>query len=83
MPHGILFWPERRATLDFVHVLFQESRQEFTQKEFLTRSRKSAIPQGNPKIGRGVNSCALKAAGVTIDSKGEMSLVHASHKFKE
>jgi hypothetical protein len=74
MPHPIVVWRKRRATLDIVHVLFQEDGREVTLKEFLTRSRELAIPQGSPKIGRGANSCALNAAGSAIDSKGEMSL---------
>jgi hypothetical protein len=60
-----------------------KSKQEFAQKKFLRRSRESAIPQGNPKIGRGADSCALKTAGVGVDSKGEISLTRRNPQVKE
>jgi hypothetical protein len=53
------------------------------QNKFLVRSLESAIPQGNPKIGRGAKLCALKTAGSVIDSKGEMPLARRKDKLKE
>jgi hypothetical protein len=44
--------------------------------------RESAIPQGNPKEGRGADSCALNAALPAIDSKEEKPLMRQS-RLKE
>jgi hypothetical protein len=72
-----------QVRLTLFMVCSKTAGQEVEPKKFLTRSRESAIPQGNPKIGRGANSCALKPQGSAIDSKGEMSLGDASRWFKE